>query len=324
MRLRSSDPIQVAKQSSGSLQGALALSAAEQMGARTTSRPSGSAAAARRSVKQSNDASSTASADNTNSTTQSADQDSGAHRQRVRMRGRSRDPGAGTEGRERPGRGVGLEDDPGLREEEGVRLQLGRQLRQPGPCLEPGGDGSVDQSNTATSKADRRTANSTSQDAEQASPARESTSRPSPRRPRTGSSRGRSPARSRSTRRTRPAAPGCTAREAAARSTSPTRVLDGGSDNATAPRRTPRASTARARAGAAARPAIQALGQDAGNLQTGFGLSAVLQQAPKSSNGGASVWSPGNDGTTRQSNKASSNGDADNRNGLSQLGMQMQ
>ena len=71
-------------------------------------------------------------------------------------------------------------------------------------------------------------------------------------------------------------------------------------------------------------PQIQALGQDAGNLQAAFGLSTVLQLAPKSSNGGASVWSPGNDGTTRQSNKASSNGDADNRNGLSQLGMQMQ
>src|SRR5262249_32262004 len=63
----SSVPIQVAKQSSGSLQGALALSAAEQNGAKNDASPvrvgsSGSSG----SVKQSNDASSTASADNTN------------------------------------------------------------------------------------------------------------------------------------------------------------------------------------------------------------------------------------------------------------------
>ena len=130
-----------------------------------------------------------------------------------------------------------------------------------------------------------------------------------------------------SIRRTRTAERGCTAPVTAARSTSRTDASSkADADNAN--RTSQDASQSQSGSGGCgcggSDPQIQALGQDAGNLQTVFGLSTVLQLAPKNSNGGASVWSPGNGGTTRQSNKASSNGDADNRNGLSQLGMQMQ
>ena len=132
-----SDPIQVAQQSSGSLQGAFALSAADQLGAENSNTPvrvgsSGNGG----SVDQSNKVKSDASATNWNSTDQSADQDQGSSRQPVRLWRRCRDPGAGTELRQRPGRSVGLRCVPGLRQ-VGVRLQLGRQLQRPGPCLEP-------------------------------------------------------------------------------------------------------------------------------------------------------------------------------------------
>ncbi len=71
-------------------------------------------------------------------------------------------------------------------------------------------------------------------------------------------------------------------------------------------------------------PQIQALGQWAGNLQIGFGLSTALQYAPKNANGGVAVWSPGKSGHLTQGNTASSTGDADNRNGALQYAGQMQ
>ena len=182
----------------------------------------------------------------------------------------------------------------------------------------PGNDGSVDQSNKAESKADSTNRNSTSQDGDQSqsgSGHRHPGSRPGGReRAARGSTLGCLPARSVELQRR---SPGVQPRKRRLGRPVEPRVVEGGcrQHEPHLAGRHRRARPARAAAAAAADPQIQALGQSAGNLQPAFGFSTALQLAPKNANGGAAVWSPGNGGLTRQGNKASSNGDADNRNG---------
>jgi hypothetical protein len=68
---------------------------------------------------------------------------------------------------------------------------------------------------------------------------------------------------------------------------------------------------------------VQVAGQSAKNSQLALAFSTAFQLKPKNANGGSSVWSRGDAGSTRQSNDGSSEAEALNRaragQGLSQL-----
>jgi hypothetical protein len=322
-----SDPIQVAQQSSGSLQGAFALSAADQLGAENSNTPvrvgsSGNGG----SVEQSNKVKSDASATNSNSTDQSAGQDQS-----------SSDSPCGC------GDGIGIQvvgqssvNGQAALSASGAFQDFGRSecgcssggnSNDPVRVWSGGNDGSVDQSNKADSKADSTNRNSTSQDADQSQSGSGIDIQALGQQSENGQLAGALSGAfqldpSNKNGGARVYSPGNSG------SVDQSNRASSKADADNANRTSQDASQSQSGSGGCgcggSDPQIQALGQDAGNLQTAFGLSTVLQPAPKSSNGGASVWSPGNGGTTRQGNKASSNGDADNRNGLSQLGMQMQ
>jgi hypothetical protein len=67
---------------------------------------------------------------------------------------------------------------------------------------------------------------------------------------------------------------------------------------------------------------VQQLGQYASNRQSALGLSKTIQLKPKNANGGASVWSYGNDASVTQSNRAASTARALNLARLEQFAVQ--
>ena len=323
----SSDPIQVTQQSSGSLQGAFALSAADQLGAKNDNSPvrvgsSGNGG----SVDQSNTVKSDASATNRNSTAQSSDQDQSSPSSPcgcgggigVQVLGQSSVNGQAALS------ASGASQDSGKSE---CGCSSGGNSNDPVRVWSPGNDGSVDQSNKADSKADSTNRNTTSQDADQSQSGSgieiQALGQQSENGQLAGALSGASQLDpSNKNGGARVYSPGNAG--SVDQSNRASSKADGDNSNRT----TQDASQSQTGSGGcgcgASDPQIQALGQSAGNLQAGFGLSTALQLAPENSNGGVSVWSPGNGGTTRQSNRVSSNGSADNRNGLSQLAMQMQ
>jgi hypothetical protein len=323
----SSDPIQVTQQSSGSLQGAFALSAADQLGAENENSPvrvgsSGNGG----SVDQSNTDKSDASATNRNSTDQTADQDQSSSSSPcgcgdgvgIQALGQSSVNGQAALSASGAFQDFGKSD---------CGCSSGGNSNDPVRVWSPGNDGSVDQSNKADSKADSTNHNSTSQDADQSQSGSGIDIQALGQESENGQFAGALSGAfqldpSNKNDGARVYSPGYGG--SVDQSNRASSKADADNSNHT----TQDASQSQAGSGGCgcggSDPQIQALGQYAGNLQTGFGLSTALQLAPKNSNGGTAVWSPGKNGMTRQSNKASSNGDADNRNGLSQLAMQMQ
>jgi hypothetical protein len=71
-------------------------------------------------------------------------------------------------------------------------------------------------------------------------------------------------------------------------------------------------------------PAVQALGQQAGTLQYGLALSAALQIGAKNASSPIRVWSPYGDGSTSQSNDATSAATGANEGGTGQTAAQEQ
>ena len=185
------------------------------------------------SVDQSNDASSEADSTNSNSTTQDADQSQSGSGLDIQALGQFAVNG------QLAGALSGVVQKAPSNSNDGARV------------YSPGGGGSVDQSNDATSKATADNSNELSQDATQAQ---------------TGSST----------------------------------------------------------CGCGSGLQIQALGQKAGNLQAAFGFSKAIQVAPKNKNGGPDVWSGGMGGSVHQGNSANSTGTGANTDGLSQNVKQLQ
>lgn len=321
----SSDPIQYADQSSGSLQGAFALSAANQSGAKNDNSPvrvgsSGNGG----SVEQSNEATSEASAANSNSASQTADQDQyGSH-----------SCGCGS--------GVGIQV-LGQQARNGQAAVSGSTTTQdfgksecgcsssgnsndPIRVFSSGSGGSVDQSNDASSEASSTNTDSTTQDADQ----RQSGSgidiqalgqvsengqfagalsgvlqkHPSNK---NGGTRVFSPGSGASVKQSNDATSDATADNSNRVSQKATQTLHGSST-----------------CGCGGGLQIQALGQKAVNLQAAFGLSKAIQIAPKNANGGSSVWSHDHGGSVQQGNSVDSTGTGTNRNGLTQYVKQLE
>jgi len=321
----SSDPIQVAEQSSGSLQGAFALSTAGQFGAKNDNSPvrvgsSGNGG----SVDQSNEATSDASAANWNSTTQTADQDqSGSHR-----------CGCGS--------GVGIQvlgqealNGQAAKSTSAAYQDFGKSecgcsssgnSNNPVRVWSPGNEGSVDQSNDASSEAASTNSNWTKQDA--------------------GQNQSGSGLEIQALGQSAVSGELAVALSGAVQkdprnSNDGTRVYSDGSggsvdqsndatSKATADnsnwlsQRATQAQTGSSTCGCGGGLQIQALGQKAGNLQAAFGFSEAIQIAPKNANGGPVVWSSSTGGSARQANAASSAGMGANTDGLFQYVKQLQ
>jgi hypothetical protein len=321
----SSDPIQIAEQSSGSLQGAYALSAAEQSGAKNDNSPvrvgsSGSSG----DVNQSNTATSDASADNSNSTTQTADQDQyGSH-------------GCGC------GSGVGIQV-LGQKAVNGQAALSGSTTTQdfgksecgcsssgnsnnPVRVWSPGSGGSVTQSNDASSTADSTNANTTTQDAHQSQSGSGLDIQALGQFAANGQLAGalsgvyqKNPSNSNGGARVfSPGSGGSVNQSNNATSTANADNSNTLSQDAT------QAQSGSSTCGCGGGLQIQALGQKAVNLQAAFGYSNAIQIAPKNSNGGIAFWSFGPGGSVSQDNTASSTGTGDNANGLSQYAQQLQ
>jgi hypothetical protein len=321
----SSDPIQVAGQSSGSLQGALALSAADQSGAKNDNSPvrvgsSGNGG----SVDQSNTVTSDASATNSNSTTQTADQDQWSPQRTcgcggvgIQVLGQKAVSGQAAVSASRATQDFGKSE---------CGCSSGGNSNDPVRVWSPGDDGSVDQSNTASSKADSTNRNSTSQDGDQSqsgsgiqiqalgqeaengqfAKALSGAFQHDPSN-KNGGARVFSPGNGGSIDQSNTADSKADA-DNANRTTQDARQSQWGSGGCTC----------------GSDLQVQALGQAAANLQAGFALSAALQFAPKNASGGAAVWSPGSAGQTKQGNDAGSTGVAGNGNGASQTAVQRQ
>ncbi len=334
----SSDPIQIAEQSSGSFQGAVALSAAGQFGAKNDNSPVRVGSSGYDgSVTQSNSDTSDASASNTNSTKQTADQDQSSP---------SRECGCGG--------GVGIqvlgqqaENGQAALSASGAFQDFGKSecgcsssgnSNDPVRVWSPGSDGSVSQSNSAESTADSTNSNTVSQDGDQSqsggsgieiqalgqeaengqlATALSGTFQLHPSN-RNGETRVLSPGHGGSVDQSNDASSSATA------------------DNTN--RTTQKATQRQHGSGGCSCGGglqIQALGQSAGNLQAASAFSTVLQWAPKNTNGGTAVLSPSKKGVkgkpskskgpaTMQDNTASSTGVGANGNVLSQYAKQMQ
>jgi hypothetical protein len=321
----SSDPIQVADQSSGSLQGAFALSAADQSGAKNDNSPvrvgsSGNGG----SVDQSNSVKSDASSTNSNSTTQSADQDQwaphgtcGCGGVGIQVLGQKAVNGQAAVSASSASQEFGRSE---------CGCSSGGNSNDPIRVWSPGNDGSVDQSNAADSTADSTNSNSTSQDGDQGQSGSGIQIQALGQEAENGQFAG--------------ALSGASQRDPSnknggARVLSPgnggsvdqSNAADSKADADNLNRTAQDAEQRQWGSGGCtcgSSPKIQAAGQQAGNLQAGFALSAALQLAPKNASGGAAVWSPGKGGQIKQGNKASSTGAADNRNGASQTAHQNQ
>jgi hypothetical protein len=323
----SGDPIQVTEQSSGSLQGAVALSAAGQVGAKNESSPvrvgsSGSNG----SVTQSNAVTSDASASNANTTTQTADQDQSAPETRC-----------GCDG------GVGIQvlgqkalNGQAALSASGAFQDFGKtecgcsssgNSADPVRVWSPGSDGSVDQSNTATSTADSTNTNTTSQSGDQDQHGGSGIGIQA-----LGQEAGNGQLAaafseafqlrpSNSAGGTRVYSPG--GGGSVEQSNDASSTADADNTNHTT-QYADQAQTGPGGCGCGAGPQIQALGQASGSLQLGLGLSAAAQKAPANAAGGTAVWAPVHDGLSRQDNDASSKGDVRNYAAQSQGAMQAQ
>jgi hypothetical protein len=315
----SSGPIQVVKQFSGSLQGALALSAAEQKGATNDTSPVRvGSGGSNGSVTQSNDASSTASADNTNSTTQSADQDSGAAHSAcgcggglgIQVLGQKAENGQAAVAASK------TIQDFGKRSECGCSSSGSGNSDNPVRVLSPGGDGSVDQSNTATSNADASNSNTTSQDGEQDQSVSGIAIQALGQKATNGQlgvalSGAFQIDPSNSAGGTRVYSAGGGGKVDQANDASSTATSDNSNRTTQTGTQSQHGSSPCGCGGS--NPSIQALGQSSKSLQIGFALSAALQKAPKNAAGSTAVWSPASwtpmsGGALRQSNDAGSTG----------------
>ncbi len=322
----SSDPIQVADQSSGSLQGAFALSAAGQVGAKNSNTPvrvgsSGNGG----SVDQSNKVKSDASATNSNSTSQTADQDQASASSPCGCGG-----GLGIQvlGQKSVNGQAALSASGAFQDfgKSECGCSSGGNSNDPVRVWSPGNDGSVDQSNKADSKADSTNRNSTSQDGDQSQSGSGISIQALGQEAENGQLAGAlsgafqlDPSNSNGGARVYSPGNGGSVDQSNRASSK----ANAGNTNRTS-QDADQSQAGSGGCGCGSGLQIQALGQSAGNLQSVFGFSTALQLAPKNANGGAAVWSPGNSGLTRQSNKASSTGDAGNRNGLSQIAQQLQ
>jgi len=323
-----SDPIQVANQSSESLQGAFALSVAGQSGAKNDNSPvrvgsSGSGG----SVTQSNDVTSDASASNANTTTQTADQDASSSPSPCGCGG-----GLGIQVLgQKAVNGQAAVSASGAFQDFGKSecgCSSGGNSNDPVRVWSPGSDGSVDQSNKADSTAGSTNTNTTSQTGSQSQSggsgiaiqalgqevlngqfagALSGALQHDPSNS-NGGARVYSPGNGGSVDQTNEASSTGTAANTNSTSQDATQSQSGSGGCGCG----------------STDPQIQALGQYAGSLQIGFGLSAVLQYAPKNSSGGPAVWSRGGGGTTEQGNDASSTGGVTNLAGDSQYAKQMQ
>jgi hypothetical protein len=321
----SSDPIQIAEQSSGSLQGAYALSAAGQSGAKNDNSPvrvgsSGSGG----NVDQSNKATSDASADNSNSTTQTADQDqSGSH-------GCTCGSGLGIQvlGQKAVNGQAALSESTTIQDfgKSECGCSSSGNSNDPVRVWSPGSDGSVDQSNDASSKADSKNTNTTTQDADQSQSGSgldiqalgqfagngqlaEAVSGTLQKKPSNsnGGARVFSPGSGGSVRQSNDASSTGTADNSNSTTQNATQTQSGSSS-----------------CGCGGGLKIQALGQKAVNLQAAFGFSETFQIAPKNTNGGTAVWSYSPGGSVHQDNNATSTGTGSNSNGLAQYVTQLQ
>ena len=334
----SSDPIQIAEQSSGSYQGAAALSAAGQFGAKNDNSPvrvgSGGYDG---SVTQSNSDTSDASASNTNSTKQTADQDQSSP---SRECGCHDGIGIQVLGQQSENGQVALSASGAFQDfgKSECGCSSGGNSNDPVRVWSPGSDGSVSQSNSAESTADSTNSNTVWQDGHQSqsggsgieiqalgqqaesgqlATALSGTFQLDPSN-RNGETRVFSPGHGGSVDQSNDASSSATA------------------DNTN---RTTQKATQRQHGsggcGCGGGLQIQALGQSAGNLQAASAYSTVLQWAPKNANRGTAVWSPSKKGVkekpgkskgpaTMQDNTASSTGVGANHNVLSQYAKQMQ
>ncbi len=319
-----SDPIQVADQSSGSLQGAFAFSAADQSGAKNDNSPvrvgsSGNGG----SVDQSNTARSDASATNSNSTTQTADQDQspqstcGCGGVGIQVLGQKAVNGQDALAVSGASQDFGKSD---------CGCSSGGNSNDPVRVWSPGNDGSVDQSNKAGSKADSTNGNSTSQNGDQSQSGSGIQIQALGQEAENGQFAG---ALSGAVQ-LNPSNENGGARVFSPGNGGPvdqSNTTDSKADADNWNRTTQEADQSQSGSGGCtcgSAPEIQALGQEAGNQQDGFAFSTALQLTPKNASGGAAVWSPGNSGLTKQSNKTGSIGDAEDRNAGSETADQMQ
>jgi hypothetical protein len=322
----SSDPIQTADQSAGSLQGAFALSAAGQVGAQNSNSPvrvgsSGNGG----SVNQSNAVDSDASAANTNSTTQTADQDQSSGSSLCGCGG-----GIGIQVLgQKAVNGQAAVSASGAFQDFGrseCGCSSGGNSNDPVRVWSPGSDGSVDQSNSADSTADSTNTNSTTQDGDQSQSGSGIDIQALGQEAENGQLAGALSGAfqldpSNKSGGARVYSPGSGGSVDQSNDASSAATAD--NENRTGQDAT-QSQSGSGGCGCGSDPQIQALGQWAGNLQAGLAFSAALQLAPRNASGGPSVWSPGTGGVTTQDNSADSMDGAGNRDGSSQLADQMQ
>jgi hypothetical protein len=322
--------IQFADQSSWNRQDAGALSLATQTGARNDNSPVRVLSEGNDGrVSQSNSVDSDASARNSNYTDQDADQD---------QRSSSDPRGCGCNGLGIQVLGQQSRSEQGAFAASAAVQDFGRtecgchaagNSNSPVRVWSPGSDGSVSQTNSATSSATAANSNSTDQDARQHQSG--------------GSGIGIQALGQLSTNGQHAIALSGAFQRNPSNTNSPTRVYSHGGGGSVYQSNTAD-STAKAkntndtdqdasqsqhgsgRCGCSSSLGIQALGQSASNWQGAFALSAALQLAPHNANGGTSVWSPstGMGGSTRQTNDADSTARGTNRNDADQFARQYQ
>jgi hypothetical protein len=322
-----SDPIQVADQSSGSLQGAFALSAADQSGAKNENSPvrvgsSGNGG----SVDQSNTVDSGASSTNWNDTKQTADQSSSSPQAScgcgdgsvgIQVIGQQADNGQAALSASSASQDFGKSD---------CGCSSGGNSNDPVRVWSPGNDGSVDQSNKADSNADSANGNWTSQDGSQSQSGSGIQIQALGQEADNGQLAGAlsgvyQQAPSNDNGGARVYSPGNGG--SVDQSNDAGSKADAGNWNSTK-QNADQSQSGSGGCSCGSDPQIQALGQQAGNLQAGFAFSTALQLGPKNADCGPYVWSPGNGGPTRQSNNAGSIAGTLNLNGASQTAGQMQ
>jgi hypothetical protein len=341
----SSDPIQTVDQSSGSLQGAGALSAAGQIDPSNNNSPvrvgsSGDGG----SVTQSNTDSSNASASNSNSTTQAADQDASSAQSPCGCGG-----GVGIQaiGQKADNGQVALAASGALQTFGGKSecgcggSSGGGNVSDPIRVWSPGNDGSVTQSNTVDSTADSSNSNSTIQAADQ-----DASSAHSP----CGCGGGvniQAIGQKADNGQVAQAASGalqtfggksecgCGGSSGGGNVADPIRVWSPGNDGSVTQSNTADSTADSSNSNSTTQAAaqsqsggggigIQALGQEADNGQFAGALSGAFQIDPSNHADGVRVYSPGNGGSVDQSNDASSEANAKNTNHTTQAAAQSQ
>jgi epidermal growth factor receptor substrate 15 len=319
--------IQVGKQRSSNEQGAAALSAASQSGARNTNVPvrvlsPGNGG----SVTQSNDVSSTARASNDNVTDQRLDQD------------QSTSGGCGCQA----GEGIQVGEQSSWSKQGAGALSLASQQgaqneNSPVRVLSWGNDGRVSQSNSVDSDAKARNSNSTDQDAGQ----RQSVGSE---KCGCGGGLGIQAAGQKSGNEQASFAASAAVQDfgrsecgchSGGNTNDPVRVWSPGYDGSVSQSNSADSSAYAGNSNSTDQDAgqhqsggsgieIQALGQESENGQLAKALSATFQLSPSNTNDPTRVYSPGSGGSVHQSNTADSSAAAKNRNGTDQDATQSQ